>query len=129
VLQRVESYLRDTGYLTEVLYKATERSVFRWNDSEESLQIEFVDAKDIHGYNIGGGQTWVTCRARWNVSFRGQTERHYYGDSDNTIELWSVSFQVESTLLFKASPHKIEDVEVLSTGWPAQVVGQLERTS
>ena len=93
----------------------------------DPVTLEFADATNLRGHIIGGDGTWVTGRVRWKVRFPMQFERRFYEESrPDTTELWSITFEFASVLLFRASTERIGSVEVVDVGKPANITSQLD---
>jgi predicted nucleic acid-binding protein len=93
----------------------------------DPVTLEFADATNLRGHIIGGDGTWVTGRARWKVGFPIQFERTFLEETrPDTTELWSITFEFVSVLLFRASEEGIGSVEVVDVGKPLNITTQLD---
>lgn len=131
--QRVSDQLiNHTGILGNVMTAAidsqpsTSVQFFNYSDS---ATVKFIRAEEVRGHAIGGDGVWATARVRWVVSFKAPLERHMWeGNGNNkttTQELWALSFQIVSTLLFKVADES-GNIEILDFGKPSQISSQLE---
>ena len=128
--EKVLRYLGSTWIPSDAVRIAIQippRSGCRYSD-HSFTGIEFVDARDIHGHVIGN-EKWVTGVIRWNVTYSVKVEWHGRGDELRGIpdELWDVTFQTSTVLIFSASSSSIDEVEVLNAGKPGNVVSSVTR--
>jgi hypothetical protein len=123
--ERVLQYLGSTSIPSDALSIAMEFSVpsvgCSYSD-HKFTRIEYLSARDIRGHVIGN-ETWVTGVVRWSVTYSVGVEwyRHDKGIKNIPDELWDVTFQTSSVLIFSRSSNEIDGVEVLSAGKPATV--------
>jgi hypothetical protein len=123
--ERVLQYLGSTSIPSDALSIAMEFSVpsvgCSYSD-HKFTRIEYLSARDIRGHVIGN-ETWVTGVVRWSVTYSVGVEwyRHDKGIKNIPDELWDVTFQTSSVLIFSRSSNEIDGVEVLSSGKPATV--------
>jgi len=89
--------------------------------------FEFADATNLRGHIIGGDGTSVTGRLRWKVRFSMQFEHRFHEETrPDMTELWNMTFEFVSVLLFRASTEGIGSVEVVDVGKPANITTQLD---
>jgi len=127
--RKIVDYIDETETMTNIYYMAIEfptaqslRSTFA-----DLVHIDFLNATDIHGHIIGD-ETWITARASWNISRDVQIDQlRRDSDTESLIArtTWNVSFQIVTSLIFKAATN-IEDVEVLNLGKPSQIIAKIE---
>jgi hypothetical protein len=134
IRQRVSDQLINrTGILGNVIHVAIDsqpNSSLRFFSYHDSAVIKFVRVEEVRGHAIDSNGTWATGRVRWAVSFQVPLERHVWHGNNKVVtrELWTVSFQIVSTLLFKVAGEN-ENLEILDFGKPSQITGQLEELS
>lgn len=129
VLDQLVNY---TGILGNVMTAAIDsqpRSSMQFFDYTNTATLEFMRVEEVRGHAVGSDGVWATARVRWAVSFKAPLQRHVWGadggSETTTQELWALSFQLVSVLLFKVDDES-EAIEVLDFGKPSQISSELE---
>ena len=93
----------------------------------DPVTLEFVDATNLRGHILGGDGTWVTGRVRWKIGFPMKFEHSFHKKTrPDTTELWSITFEFVSVLLFRAGAEGIGSVEVVDVRKPCNITTQLD---
>jgi hypothetical protein len=121
-----------TGILGNVMTASIDsqpHSSIQFFDYSNAATVEFMRVEEARGHAVGGDGVWATARVRWAVSFKAPLQRHMWGVDGGsepiTQELWALSFQIVSTLLFKVDDEN-EAIEVLDFGKPSKISSELE---
>jgi hypothetical protein len=114
--------LGDVAHVASATPAASTLFVYR-----DPVTLEFADATNLRGHIIGGDRTWVTGRVRCKVRFPMQFEHRFHEETrPDMTELWNITFEFVSVLLFRASTEGIGSVEVVDVGKPPNITTQLD---
>jgi hypothetical protein len=130
--ERILRYIRDSRMLWDITRLAVETppSASSWLYGDP-MHIELLSINDVHGHAVSGNN-WVTGRIRWLIRYpvrvddiRSSTEETGVKASVVSRRMWTVSFQIVTSLLFHGSDI-MESVEVLSIARPSRISGELD---
>jgi hypothetical protein len=129
VLDYIGSVTFHHEFMDAARHFSVEHSSCRYGD-QGFRGIEFLGAHDLHGHVIAD-ERWVTVRARWLISYSIECDYKRHAAETEWIvvpdELWEITFQVSSLLIFQEISGCIEKVEVLNVGRPSQVTNLITR--